>query len=340
MGNPTNELRAKLDELGVEYDTYDLPNGEHGVSWIDGNGIEWEAVQRGENFEIHALQLVTPEQAIAATVGKDNDEHSRTSAELSKRLREVYGLHAFAELFGFNWTDDSDWTWHDVACAMADAVDAVTAGSEEPPYDELIEALRRDWDIDVSWDGLRKFWNIALTEEGMRKRDAATVGNAREPSNAVIERIERFCTDYAHCLMDSTILVKRNYESMDLRAVKKAEVVEDRLIRELAEYIATVGKDIECYDGSGRRGTVAILQGGRKPEEVLFVRYEGGVTHYLPEGTGTCHMEVHDNLLETEGMGEVWLECDKCHWQMPLEPTTPRFKYCPNCRARIKEETE
>jgi len=65
----TEELRARLDELGAEHYTYDLPNGEHGVSWIDCNGIEWEAVQRGENFEIHALQLVTPEQAIAATVG-------------------------------------------------------------------------------------------------------------------------------------------------------------------------------------------------------------------------------------------------------------------------------
>ena len=55
-------------------------------------------------------------------------------------------------------------------------------------------------------------------------------------------------------------------------------------------------------------------------------------------GAGTCHMEVHDNLAETEGMGEVWLECDECHWQMPLEPTTPRFKYCPNCRAKVVSE--
>ena len=57
---------------------------------------------------------------------------------------------------------------------------------------------------------------------------------------------------------------------------------------------ATMGKDIERYDGSGRRGTVAILQGGRKPEEVLFVR-EDGVTHYLPEdatvGAGTLTAE-------------------------------------------------
>jgi hypothetical protein len=71
---PTEEICARLDELGVEYDTYDLPNGEHGLSWIDGNSIEWEAVQQGENFRIHALQLVTPEQAIAATVGERNPD--------------------------------------------------------------------------------------------------------------------------------------------------------------------------------------------------------------------------------------------------------------------------
>lgn len=91
MGKPTDELRARLNELGVEYDTYDLPNGEHGVSWIDGNDIEWEAVQRGENFEIHALQLVTPEQAIAATVGKRRSIPSMSKMEgvVCKFLRKI-----------------------------------------------------------------------------------------------------------------------------------------------------------------------------------------------------------------------------------------------------------
>ena len=85
---PIEELKKGLDELGVEYDTYDLPNGEHGLSWIDSNNIEWEVVQQGENFRIHALQLVTPEQAIAATVGTEPDEatmlklHDRMNAAL------------------------------------------------------------------------------------------------------------------------------------------------------------------------------------------------------------------------------------------------------------------
>ena len=49
---------------------------------------------------------------------------------LSDELREVYGLHAFAELFGFDWDGDTDWTWHDVACAMADRIDAELADAE------------------------------------------------------------------------------------------------------------------------------------------------------------------------------------------------------------------
>lgn len=53
-------------------------------------------------------------------------------------------------------------------------------------------------------------------------------------------------------------------------------------------------------------------------------------------GRGTCHITVQDNMTETEGMGDVWLECDACGWQMPLEPSTPRFNYCPNCGRRIE----
>lgn len=55
-------------------------------------------------------------------------------------------------------------------------------------------------------------------------------------------------------------------------------------------------------------------------------------------GRGECHIAVQDNLAETDGMGDVWLECDACNWQMPLEPSTPRFNYCPNCGAEVVDE--
>ena len=89
---------------------------------------------------------------------------------------------------------------------------------------------------------------------------------------------------------------------------------------------------IETYAGRGELycGACDLTIGGNEaktPEELMKLL-----------GQGTCHIEVHDNFAETEGMGEVWLECDECHWQMPLEPTTPRFKYCPNCRRKVVAE--
>ena len=43
---------------------------------------------------------------------------------VSEKLRLVQGLHSHAEMFGFHWDDGSDWTWHDVACKIADEIDA------------------------------------------------------------------------------------------------------------------------------------------------------------------------------------------------------------------------
>lgn len=43
---------------------------------------------------------------------------------VSEKLRLVQGLYSHAEMFGFHWDDGSDWTWHDVACKIADEVDA------------------------------------------------------------------------------------------------------------------------------------------------------------------------------------------------------------------------
>lgn len=72
------------------------------------------------------------------------------ATELLDGLRNVGNLHEFAELFGFDWHDDSDWTWHDVAVKMADDIEqavAMTLGSEEKEcawYDQW------EWDeVDV-----------------------------------------------------------------------------------------------------------------------------------------------------------------------------------------------
>ena len=74
------------------------------------------------------------------------------------------------------------------------AIAATLGPREQPPYDELIEALRRDWDIEASWDGLRRFWYVGLTDEGVRKRDEreATLGRG-ECHEVIVDEYWRGC---------------------------------------------------------------------------------------------------------------------------------------------------
>lgn len=44
-------------------------------------------------------------------------------------------------------------------------------------YSLLIDLLRDDWGIDVSWDGLRKFWYISLTEREVQAREQLKAEN-------------------------------------------------------------------------------------------------------------------------------------------------------------------
>lgn len=49
-----------------------------------------------------------------------NDDDRR---EVAARLRKAIGLHEFAEVLGFNWTDESDWGWKDVSNLVADLIE-------------------------------------------------------------------------------------------------------------------------------------------------------------------------------------------------------------------------
>lgn len=67
----------------------------------------------------------------AGELGIEVDEFGGVRMTVSEKLRLVQGLHSHAEIFGFKWDDDSDWTWHDVACKIADEVDAENAKLRE-----------------------------------------------------------------------------------------------------------------------------------------------------------------------------------------------------------------
>lgn len=128
----TDELCKLLDERGMEWSSI---GGD--TAWEDSRG--WTATAEADSVDgsmVYVTALMTPEQAIEATLGP----------------------------------------------------------REQPPYDELIEALRRDWDIEASWDGLRRFWYVGLTDEGVRKRDEreATLGRGElERENAELRELVR-----------------------------------------------------------------------------------------------------------------------------------------------------
>ena len=109
-----------------------LENGR-GIAHVDANKITmaWKqgnryALKFGKDDVIHVdeesfekvVEWIDWEEAIQY-------EHSDALDILTDKLRNVKGLHEFAELFGFNWDDESDWTWHDVAVAMADRIDGL-----------------------------------------------------------------------------------------------------------------------------------------------------------------------------------------------------------------------
>ena len=43
--------------------------------------------------------------------------------EVAARLRKAIRLTEFAEVLGFNWTDDSNWAWKDVSNLVADLIE-------------------------------------------------------------------------------------------------------------------------------------------------------------------------------------------------------------------------
>jgi hypothetical protein len=79
----TERLRALLDERGVEWDADDEAMDDGSLSQVTYwycNGIEWSADGRDEYLAFDAVQLLTPEQAIAATLGRE-DTYTREDVE-------------------------------------------------------------------------------------------------------------------------------------------------------------------------------------------------------------------------------------------------------------------
>lgn len=50
----------------------------------------------------------------------------------------------------------------------------------------------------------------------------------------------------------------------------------------------------------------------------------------------TCEFNIKDNMNETEGMGDVWIECSACNcvFDFYADEWLMKMGYCPNCGAR------
>ena len=79
-------------------------------------------------------------------------------------------------------------------------------------------------------------------------------------------------------------------------------------------------------------------------EKKLHVR---SYAYLLPEqaiaatlGRRTCEYAIKDNMNETEGMGDVWIECSACHcaFDYYADEWLMNMHYCPNCGAKVVEQ--
>lgn len=51
----------------------------------------------------------------------------------------------------------------------------------------------------------------------------------------------------------------------------------------------------------------------------------------------TCEYAIKDNMNETEGMGDVWIECSACYcvFDYYADDWLMNMHYCPNCGAKV-----
>ena len=96
----------------------------------------------------------------------DNDRR-----EVAQRLRKAIGLTEFAEVLGFNWTDDSDWVWNDVSNLVADLIEPsepkVKCAAEVKVDGERLEQLVHDAAVELT--GIDRDALLALADEMKEK---------------------------------------------------------------------------------------------------------------------------------------------------------------------------
>ena len=298
--SPSGILRRMLDERGIEWETGEDFLGNEETWWRSPVFDADVCVTLGEESGTVQLDLpicVTPDQAIAATVGPTLDQDLQQAldfmriwitddahlgeSDISYELEKAEGLRKLE--------------------AIEQAIAATVNVGETYTREECEAQFVRGFSLgclpsgsDPCWDENGQTLDEHMAELGWVRKDA--------------EKVERSCASCPE--MD-------NPDS----------------------YIVHLQSALKWHDEhvprpTNPRNTCVVLKGERPPEEVLFVREDGEVMHYLPEGT--CENEWAE-------FGKF--KCSKCGLQvdsMSTNTTVPMpIRHCPNCGGRIvKEEAE
>ena len=146
---------------------------------------------------------------------------------------------------------------------------AITAtfSLDQPPYRELIEVLRRDWGIEVSWDGLRRFWYVGRTDE--RVED---VGREKPRPKLYTLELSDSLLDYSY--PDGNVYLTR--EAAERRAARMT------YSDDCVEYWARV-VELECHWNVEACGP---WNDGGKSDWLRFIDYASNIKRERDEAAG------------------------------------------------------
>ena len=106
----TDELLTLLKEQGFEHYKHEVPAEEDCVAFYDGN--RWHDCWESVDGEVNVTFSMTPEQAVAATVGRDERESydAGFASGMKATLQQLYGLlHEYPTLDEIEAWADSQW---------------------------------------------------------------------------------------------------------------------------------------------------------------------------------------------------------------------------------------
>lgn len=183
----TDVLRRLLDERGVEYDTDDEDGCEF-TEWV-ANGLEWEADSRGELVSLMPVMLITPEQAIAATLGP---KVTGNTSDGYHTFNELY--HHRAVLFSVIVRDHRELAWKSMRHHDGTMYDGMFIVGIETPEGQATY----HYDIDPYWDMFNcKELDQAPEWDGHTPSEAieriATLGSCNCSSNCTNGERTRTC---------------------------------------------------------------------------------------------------------------------------------------------------